>query len=138
MKLAGLMLCAGIAARAGDTRADFLKMIDRPRVALQPKIREMPADAGMYQIHFSISVEKGERVPGILLRQQGAARRPAVIALHGTGGNKEGQLPLLKQLAAKGFTAVAIDGRYHGERSKAGTGSDDYGDAILATWRTAM
>jgi dienelactone hydrolase len=59
-----------------------------------------------------------------------------VVALHGTGGNKEGQIPLLKQLAARGFTAVAIDGRYHGARSKAGTGSADYSDAMLRTYRT--
>src|SRR5262249_47685003 len=136
MKLAGLMLLSATTALAGDPRAEFLKMIDRPRVALAPEVREMPAPEGMYQIHFTITVGQGERVPGILLRQAAAQRRPVVIALHGTGGNKEGQLPLLRELAAKGFTAIAIDGRYHGERSKAGKGSDDYQEAMLATFRT--
>lgn len=130
------MFLFGAAAVAGDTRAGFLKMIDRPRVALAPEVREMAADDGLFQVHFSFAAEQGERVPGILVRQAGAGRRPAVIVLHGTGGNKEGQLPLLKTLAGKGFTAVAIDGRWHGERSKAGKGSDDYNDAILATWRS--
>jgi dienelactone hydrolase len=135
MKLGVLMLWA-TAAMAGDARADFLKMIDRPRVALAPEVRDMPAEGGLYQVHFSFAAAQGERVPGILLRQAASGRRPAVIALHGTGGNKEGQLPILKELASKGFAAVAIDGRWHGERSKAGKGSDDYNEAILATWRT--
>ena len=52
---------------AGDPRADFLKMIDRPRVALAPEVREMPAEDGLYQVHFSFAAEQGERVPGILL-----------------------------------------------------------------------
>jgi dienelactone hydrolase len=62
-------------------------------------------------------------------------RRPVVIALHGTGGNKEGMLSWLRQLADKGFVAVAIDGRYHGERTKAGKGSVEYEAAIVRTWR---
>jgi dienelactone hydrolase len=90
---------------------------------------------------FSFMSEAGQRVPGILVQPivtrnpSGSSRRPVVIALHGTGGTKESQLPLLHALADKGFLAVAIDGRYHGERTKAGKGSEEYQQAILRAWR---
>ena len=62
-------------------------------------------------------------------------RRPVVVALHGTGGNKESQLTLLKELAGLGFIGVAIDGRYHGERARVGKGSAEYNEAILRAYR---
>ena len=55
--------------------------------------------------------------------------------MHGTGGNKETQLAFLQRLPRSGFVAVAIDGRHHGARSKAGTGSVEYVDAILRAFR---
>jgi dienelactone hydrolase len=58
-----------------------------------------------------------------------------VIALHGTGGNKDSERPLLTELAQAGFIAVAIDGRYHGARSATGKGSADYDDAIVRAYR---
>jgi dienelactone hydrolase len=135
-----LLALGGSPAAAADaaTRAAFLKLIDRPRAPLAPAVEESPAADGLVQVKFSFTAEEGERVPGILLRQAASGRRPVVVALHGTGGNKEGQLPLLRQLAAKGFTAIAIDGRYHGARTKAGTGSAEYSDAILRTYRTGQ
>jgi dienelactone hydrolase len=57
-------------------------------------------------------------------------RRPVVIALHGTGGNKNNMLSLCRKLATNGFVAVAIDGPYHGER-KSGKGETAYDDAIV-------
>src|SRR5215471_13719765 len=132
----GLMLTAAAHAANTGARANFLKLIDRPRVAPAPDIKEMPAPEGFYKIHFTFASEEGERVPGILVRRNASGRKPAVIVLHGTGGTKEGQAKLLDELAGKGFTAIAIDGRYHGERSKAGTGSAEYSDAMLQTYRT--
>ena len=46
------------------------------------------------------------------------------------------QAKALRDLARAGFVAVAIDGRYHGARSKAGKGSREYVEAILRTYRT--
>ena len=60
-------------------------------------------------------------------------RRPVVIALHGTGGSKGNMLALCRKLAEAGFIAVAIDGRYHGER-KSGKGQTDYNAAIVRAW----
>jgi dienelactone hydrolase len=127
---------AGVAA--GGTREEFLKMIDRPRVPLAATVEETPAADGLVQAKFSFAAEQGDRVPGIFVRPAAGGRRPVVISLHGTGGTKEGQLPLLKQLAARGFVAIAIDGRYHGARTKAGTGSAEYSEAMLKTYRTGL
>jgi predicted esterase len=115
-----------------STRARFLKIIDRPRVPLDPELRSLGASQGLTATHFTFASEAHERVPGVIIRpDKGAARRPAVILLHGTGDSKEGLLDWASALAARGFVAVAIDGRYHGERTGEG-----YDDAILRAYKT--
>lgn len=122
---------------SAHTRAAFLKVIDRRRVPLAPTVKELPEKGGQAQVHFTFAADAEERVPGLLVKQaKSLGRRPAVVALHGTGGNKEGQLPLLKELAELGFISVAIDGRYHGERSGTGFGVADYNEAIVRAFRT--
>jgi dienelactone hydrolase len=118
--LSVLALCCltAFSAHAADSRQDFLKLIDRPRVALDPKLEEMPGTNSLALYHFSFASEATQRVPGILLKSTDTkGRHPVVIALHGTGGNKSNMLALCEQLTARGFIAVAIDGRYHGERA---------------------
>jgi len=127
---------AGAAPGPDAVRADFLRLIDRPQVALAPQASPPAADGALVRIDFSYATEAGQRVPGILLEPAGPARpRAAVIVLHGTGGRKEGMLPFLRQAAAAGFVAVAIDGRYHGERAAGAKGSAAYVAAILRTYR---
>ena len=120
-----------------QTRTAFLQLIDRPRVPLAPVVKDIPNTDGLKQEYVTYATEKGERVPGIILKKDDRGRRPAVIVLHGTGGTKEGQLSLLKTLAGQGFVAVAIDGRHHGER-QTGTGSTQYVAAMLQTYRTGL
>jgi dienelactone hydrolase len=63
-----------------------------------------------------------------------------IIGLHGTGGNKDSpQIAgiVLKAVQA-GFIGVAIDGRHHGERTKAATGSSEYNEAIARAFRTGQ
>jgi dienelactone hydrolase len=120
-----------------QNRAEFLKLIDRPRAPLAPEVKGMGETDGLAQTHFTFAADAEQRVPGILVKQaKSAGRRPVVVALHGTGGNKESQLALLKELAGLGFIGVAIDGRYHGERTKAGKGSAEYSESILRAYRT--
>lgn len=131
-------LATSLAACFGaDSRAGFLQLIDRSRVPLAPETQPAVEKNGLVQIAFSFAAEATQRVPGLLVKPAAPAnvRRPAVISLHGTGGNKEGQVTLLRQFASAGFVGVAIDGRYHGTRSKAGKGSADYLDAILRAYR---
>lgn len=119
-----------------DSRSDFLQLLDRPRVPLDPELSDSTTTDKLVWTKFSYAAEAGQRVPGIMIKlatQRGP--RPVVIAMHGTGGNKETQIEYLQRLARAGFVAVAIDGRYHGARSKAGTGSVEYDDAILRAFR---
>jgi predicted esterase len=117
---------------AESTRSRFHKIIDRPRVPLDPQLRTGGTSQGLTATHFTFASEANERVPGVIMRPEKAgARRPAVILLHGTGDSKEGMLDLAGELAGRGFLAVAIDGRYHGDRTKSG-----YNEAILRAYRT--
>lgn len=117
------------ATQPAAVRAAFLKLIDRPRVDLSPRVKQQTV-GGLTQIQFSFASEVSQRVPGILMKSLGEARRPVVIVMHGTGGKKEAEMRLLKRFAEKGFVAVAIDARYHGER---GTQAD-YNAAIARTF----
>lgn len=118
-----------------DTRGDFLKLIDRPKVPLRMSVGD-PANATAETPRpFAYASEAGQRVFGISMGAS-VQRRPAIILLHGTGGTKSDMIPLMKMFAAKGFFAVAIDGRYHGDRTQARKGSAEYEDAILRAYKT--
>lgn len=145
LSLAAFALFLACAAHAAtDSRAAFLKLLDRPRVALAPQQSAATEKDGITEIAFSFASDADNRVPGILLKSAAAtnrdapSRRPVVIALHGTGGNKESQRALLTDLVRAGFIGVAIDGRYHGARAKGGkeAKSTEYVAAILRTFRT--
>jgi dienelactone hydrolase len=138
-----LLLLASLVAAAADPvggqspssgRTAFLDTIDRPRVPLAAEVRPLPSDGRFAAEHFTFASEAGERVPGIAIRLSTIdGRRPAAIVLHGTGDSKEGMRPLLEALAERGFLAVAIDGRHHGERAAA---PGAYFQAILRAYRT--
>jgi dienelactone hydrolase len=150
--LSGLVLLASAARVEGadqlangstnpkaDAKADFLKLIDRPRVPLAPEVKELSSKDGLEEFHFTYASDEHQRVPGLLIKQKtgeksAPTRKPVVIDLHGTGGTKTAEHPMLVELAKHGFIAVAIDGRYHGERTKAGKGTAEYTDAILKAW----
>jgi len=122
---------------ASSTRAAFLKLIDRPRVPLAAEIKDLGESSGLKRAHFSYAADADQRVPGLWFAPASATgRSPVVIILHGTGGTKDGVKDLLETYAHAGFVAVAIDGRYHGERTTTGKGSAEYQDAILRAWRT--
>ena len=133
-----VLTLAATSLRGADTRTDFLKLIDRPRVPLAATSLDVPAPRGLTRIDFSYASDATNRVPGFLLKTSSTqrSRRPVIIVLHGTGGSKESEFHYLTELAHAGFIAVAIDGRYHGARSRYGKGSADYIDAILRAFRT--
>jgi dienelactone hydrolase len=126
-----------------EVRAAFVKMLDRPKVPLD--VRNDPTildeKKGLTVERLSFASEKKadgtiERVPVLVVRpSKSEGRRPAVIALHGTGGTKEGMRGLLEELAKKGFVAIAIDARYHGDRAGGAKGASAYVEAITRAWR---
>ena len=112
------------------TRRDFLAMIDRPRVELAAEVQPLTDADGLSRFHFVYSSDANNRVPGLLYAKpeilKDGHRHPVVIVAHGTNGKKDDYSALLTELAQKDFIAVAIDGRYHGERGKPA----DYNAAI--------
>jgi len=132
-----------LADAAGETRAAYLAVIDRPRVALKPELAAMPAVEGLRKFHLWFSSDASERVPGYLLLPDSArfkGPRPVIIALHGTGGSKdEGQIAeIVVEAARAGFIGVAIDGRFHGERIPSGRGAEQYNQAIAAAFSSGQ
>lgn len=130
-----------LADPVSETRAAYLAVIDRPRVALQPELAELPPVEGLKKYHLWFSADADERVPGYLLLPDSKAfkgRRPVVIALHGTGGNKDNMGDFLLKAAKAGFIGVAIDGRYHGERTRAGQGAEEYNAAIFEAFKSGQ
>src|SRR3954453_16957973 len=115
----------------------FLQMIDRPRAELKPAQNKRREVNGVEHWHFSYATDEAQRVSGLLTKAANVSgKRPVVVALHGTGGSKEDFLEELQSFAQRGFIGVAIDGRYHGERSNGGDGYYAYTDAIARTYRT--
>lgn len=133
-----------------EVKAAFLKLLDRPRVALDVAEEGKQTEDGLTTERLSFASERKadgtiERVPVLLVRPANETtngadrrRRPAVIVLHGTGGSKDKMKPWLIDLARRGIIGVAIDARYHGGRAGAGGsgGSAAYVAAITRAWRT--
>jgi dienelactone hydrolase len=125
-----------------EVKASFLKLLDRPRAPLDVKADEPKAEDGLVTEHLSFASEKKadgriERVPCLIVRPEKVDRKlAAIVVLHGTGGSKDGQKAWLTRLAKQGFLAIAIDARYHGERSGGAKGAAAYNEAILRAWRT--
>lgn len=130
------LLTGPMAPDAGAVRKIFVVLIRRPEAPLAMESRLLDESGGIRRTRFSFARDPGERVPGLWYQPvQHSGPRPAVIFLHGTGGNKESMRTSLETYARAGFAAIAIDAPHHGERSTAGKGSADYQQAILKAWR---
>lgn len=127
---------------AAEVRASFLKLLDRPKVELDVVVDQTKSSLGVIEETLSLASEKRadgtlERVPVLIVRPDSApGKLPAVIVLHGTGGNKESQRGFLVDLAKRGIMGVAIDARYHGARAPGVKGSEAYVAAITRAWQT--
>ncbi|WP_422926602.1 alpha/beta fold hydrolase [Singulisphaera sp. PoT] len=125
-----------------EVRKAFTTMLDRPKVPLDINVAETePLKGGLVLEKLDFASEekangKFERVPVLLIRPEDQkVKHPAVIVLHGTGGNKESLQGWLTDLASRGIIGVAIDARYHGARVNRAKGADAYVAAITKAWR---
>lgn len=127
-----------VAADPQAAIADFLGVIDRPRVAIAPSAPVASQANGYSQELLSFAAEANERVPAIVLKKgTPAGRLPVIVALHGTGGSKESMRSMMQSYADLGFLTVSIDARHHGERAKPIPGLDNpYMSAMLQAYRT--
>lgn len=118
-------------------RANFLALINRPHIPFDAQHHETkPPYRNLITERLSIAVERRangtvERIPMLVVKaEKTTGRLPVVLVCHGTGGRKEGMWTWLEQLAHRGFLAVAIDGRFHGERNNDQPNTTAYNEAI--------
>jgi len=125
-----------------DAGAALLKLLDRPKVPADEKVEPAVTKGGLQYTRWSFASEKKadgtvERVPVLSVSPTGVkGKLPVMIVLHGTGGSKEGVLSWLEEFAREGFIGIAIDARYHGDRSGGAKGAAAYVAAITAAWQT--
>ncbi|XP_006365182.1 putative hydrolase YtaP isoform X2 [Solanum tuberosum] len=86
--------------------------------------------------NFYLTTEEGGQglLPVLVLRMKESEkkRRPTIVFLHSTNKCKEWLRPLLEGYASRGYIAVAIDSRYHGERA---TSITTYRDSLVSSWK---
>lgn len=112
-----MSVAATLLAVAGLLVAGFLAFRHLVRRGLAPRTiaeTRSPADLGLRYEAVSIPTENGKQLFGWFVPAIGDAKAPAVIALHGWGGNAETLLPLLGPLHAAGLAVVLFDARCHG------------------------
>lgn len=74
-----------------------------------------PAELGLSHENVAIPTENGKRLFGWWVASALPGPQPAVVLLHGWGGNAETLLPLAQPLHQAGFALLFIDARSHGQ-----------------------
>jgi dienelactone hydrolase len=109
-------LLPSTAATRAETR-DWESPAHRAKVPLAVHLRSREERDGLRWERVSFVSEPGVTVPALVARPIGPVEPlPAVVVLHGLGGTKEGMAGLMTDLARRGYLALAIDARWHGER----------------------
>lgn len=142
--LSSILFFNGLSVRAqlisGDkVSRDFKNLLNRPWVDPQPSIQLFSTDSVLIERGFFYS-EANEKVPLVIYKPvlSETKKLPVVICLHGTGGSKDNDeiKDLLNRFSKLGFIAVAIDGRFHGERRlPVLPGNRNYEEAIIKAWQ---
>lgn len=117
----------------------FYQEIPRPRFSKAmescPRANITNLKDLLHEENLYLTTEAGEqgRLPVLILslKENNPGKRPAVVFLHSTNKCKEWLRPLLEAYASRGYIAVAIDSRYHGERASNLT---TYRDALVSSW----
>ncbi|KAJ8432392.1 hypothetical protein Cgig2_009994 [Carnegiea gigantea] len=94
-------------------------------------LKDLLVEENLY-LHTEASEQGKLPVLMLSMKESSKAKRPAVVFLHSTHKCKEWLRPLLEAYASRGYIAVAIDSRYHGERASSLT---TYRDALISSWK---
>ncbi len=100
------------AAMAAGAYLVFPRALKRAFVPPQPDVSTSPVDLGLPEEQIWLESASGTRLHGWFIPVEG--RAPAVIVLHGWGGNAAVMLPLAPHLHEAGFHALFLDARNHG------------------------
>ena len=117
-KLADPWLARPVDERTFKSYLDFFAY-DR-QLPFATRVANVEDDQGLRRERLSFQSTSGVRVPAILTEPTGgsAAKKPAIIVLHGGGARgKESTAPLATLLARAGWSVLAIDLPYFGERT---------------------
>ncbi len=125
-----LLLIATIGLLAGLRRAIHRSLAPERVIEVRT-----PADVGLHYQDVTISTENGKSLFGWFIPANRQGRGPAVVALHGWGGNAETLLPLAGPLHEAGFALLLVDARCHGKSDEDSFASmprfaEDLGHAI--------
>ncbi|CAN8277250.1 unnamed protein product [Cochlearia groenlandica] len=96
-------------------------------------LKEMLKEENLY-LHTEAS-EQG-KLPLLILslkERKSEERRPAIVFMHETYANKEWLRPWLEAYASRGYVAIGLDSRSHGER--ANSSKTAYMDALISSWK---
>ncbi len=119
-------------------RTDFKALLQRPAVNAHPVFTVTNTNTVVIEKGY-LYTEASQKVPVLIYKPLNSTQKklPVVICLHGTGGSKDNTeiKNLLSRFCEAGFMAVAIDGRYHGERADASAGHNSYNEAIIRAWQ---
>lgn len=100
------------AAFAAGASVALPRALKRAFVPPQPDADQSPSDLGLPEEQIWLESANGTRLHGWFIPIDG--RAPAVIVLHGWGGNAAVMLPLAPHLHNAGFHALFLDARNHG------------------------
>lgn len=82
------------------------------RALAAPRIRERGRPEGLPWREVSVPARNGKRLFGWFIPARGCG--PALVIMHGWGGNAEMMLPLAAPLHAAGYSLLLVDARCHG------------------------
>jgi len=126
------------AAVSAASRFTLVGIVHDPSASLGVVERKKPDPAApATAVKFTDLTFKGGSgavVPADLQVPSAPGRKPAVLLLHGLGGDRKQLALLANMLNAKGYVTLAIDAAGHGERPKVGKG--DLSTISLEDWRT--
>ena len=112
--MTALFIFASAAAVLVTARAAVHHAIGASLAAPRIRETETPAARGLAFETVRIPTANGKQLHAWLIPAAAAGRAPAVVIVHGWGGNAQMMLPLAAPLHRAGFATLLIDARCHG------------------------